>query len=64
VKKNLKVWGANIRGRDIKKKKDLTQELSDLELMEENLILSREQIIIKNQIQKELMLICENEEAF
>jgi hypothetical protein len=64
VKKNLKVWGANIRGRDIKKKKDLTQELSDLELMEENLILSREQIIRKNQIQKELMLICENEEAF
>jgi hypothetical protein len=41
VKKNLKGWGANIRGRDIKKKKELTQELSDLEEIEENLLLSR-----------------------
>jgi hypothetical protein len=38
----MKGWGANIRDRDIKKNKDLTQELSDLELMEEILILSRE----------------------
>jgi hypothetical protein len=64
VKKNLKGWGANIRGRDIKRKKELTQELSDLEEIEENLLLSRSQLIRKSQIQKELMQIYESEEAF
>jgi hypothetical protein len=64
VKKNLKGWGANIRGRDIKKKKELTQELSELEENEETLLLSSYQLIRKSQIQKELMLIYESEEAF
>jgi hypothetical protein len=60
----LEGWGANIRGRDIKKKKELTQELSELEEIEETLLLSSCQLIRKSQIQKELMLIYESEEAF
>jgi hypothetical protein len=60
----LKGWGANIRGRDIQKKKDLTQELNDLEMLEENSTLSRDQLIRKSQIQKDLMSIYENEEEF
>jgi hypothetical protein len=56
--------GENIRGRDIKKKKELTQELSELEEIEETLLLSRCQLIRKSEIQKELMLIYESEEAF
>jgi hypothetical protein len=63
LKKTLKGWGANIRGRDIKRKKELNQELADLEAIEETMILSFDQKK-KSKIQEELMLIYENEEAF
>jgi hypothetical protein len=55
---------SNIRGRDIKRKKELNQELADLEAIEETMILSFDQSKRKSKIQEELMLIYENEEAF
>jgi hypothetical protein len=64
VKKDLKGWGANLRGQDIKKKKDLSQELQGLETLEEDFCLSREELIRKGQIQQELMQIYELEEEF
>jgi hypothetical protein len=45
VKKVLKGWGANIIGRDAKKKKDLSQELAEMEIMEESVTLSIDQKI-------------------
>jgi hypothetical protein len=62
--KFLKGWGANIRGRDIKKKKELTQELVDLEVAEEIMNLSFEQAKRKCIVQEELLLIYEKEEDF
>jgi hypothetical protein len=64
VKKALKGWGANIRGRDAKKKKDLSQELAEMELMEETIILTIDQKIRKSHIQEELLSIYEHEEEF
>jgi hypothetical protein len=64
LKKTLKGWGANIRGRDIKRKKELTQELADLEAIEETMNLSFDQAKRKSKIQEEPMIIYENEEAF
>jgi hypothetical protein len=57
VKKALKGWGANIRGRDIRRKKELTQEITDLEALEESMTLTIEQSERKSKIQEELMLI-------
>jgi hypothetical protein len=54
LKKFLKGWGANIRGRDIKKKKELTQELVDLEAIEEIMNLSFDQAKRKSKVQEEL----------
>jgi hypothetical protein len=62
VKNGLKGWGVNLRGKYIKRKKDITAELNDLELMEESGKLSADQIKRKVQIQQELLKILENEE--
>jgi hypothetical protein len=40
IKNDLKGWGANLRGRDIKRKKDIGRELEDLERLEEDQPLS------------------------
>jgi hypothetical protein len=64
IKKDLKGWGANLRGQDIKKKKELSQELQNLEDLEENGTLSREELIRKSQIQQDLMQIYELEEDY
>jgi hypothetical protein len=64
LKKFLKRWGANIRGRDIKKKKELTQELVELEAVEETMCLSSDQAKRKCKVHEELLLIDEKEEDF
>jgi hypothetical protein len=64
LKRSLKGWGANIRGRDIKRKKELNQELAELETIEETMFLSFDQAKRKSKIQEELMILYENEEAF
>jgi hypothetical protein len=64
VKKVLKGWGANIRGRDARKKKDLSQELAEMEIMEESVTLSVDQKIRKCHIHEELLAIYEHEEEF
>jgi hypothetical protein len=64
VKKSLRGWGANIKGRDIKRKKELNQELADLETIEETMFLSFDQANRKNKIREELMNLYESEEAF
>jgi hypothetical protein len=64
VKNDLKGWGANIRGRDKKRKQELLQELSDLEEMEEASCLSRDQMLRKIQAQKDIEQIIEKEEDF
>jgi hypothetical protein len=56
--------GANIRGKDIKRKKVLNQELAELETIEETNSLLFDQAKRKSKIQEELMILYENEEAF
>jgi hypothetical protein len=64
VKKSLKGWGANLRGADIKKKKDISNELKELEGMEELGPLSLSQRDRKIHLQHELLKILEKEESF
>jgi hypothetical protein len=60
----LKGWGANLRGVDIKKKRDISMELEELENIEENRNLSPDQRKRKILIQQELLKILDNEECF
>ncbi|KAK1697578.1 hypothetical protein QYE76_014275 [Lolium multiflorum] len=64
VKKALKGWGANLRGADIKKKKDISFELKELEDLEEMGPLSPFQRSRKVFLQQELLHVLDNEEAF
>jgi hypothetical protein len=64
VKNSLKGWGANLRGVDIKKKRDISMELEELENIEENRNLSPYQRKRKILIQQELLKILDNEECF
>jgi mannosylglycoprotein endo-beta-mannosidase len=64
MKNYLKGWGANIRGKDKKKKQDLHMELDMLEDLEEKGCISRLQACRKSQIQIELLTLLEKEEAF
>jgi hypothetical protein len=64
IRNNLKGWGANLRGFDIKKRKELNQELQNPEYIEENTPLSKEQLLRKSAIQKDLMTLFEHEEDF
>jgi hypothetical protein len=64
VKNCLKGWGANIRGKDKKKKQDLHIELDMLEDLEEKGYISSIQACRKSQIQVELLTLLEKEEAF
>jgi hypothetical protein len=36
IKNDLKGWGANLRGKDIKRKREIGSELEALEILEEN----------------------------
>jgi hypothetical protein len=60
----LKGWGANLRGVDIKKKRDISMELEELENIEENRNLSPDQRKRRILIQQELLKILDNEECF
>jgi hypothetical protein len=53
--------GANLRGQDKKRMKDLSEELSEMEDLRENSMFSHVQILRKN-IQDELLQIYENRE--
>jgi hypothetical protein len=64
VKNALKGWGSNLRGADLKKKKDISTELKELEEIEENGILSPDQRKRKIMLQQELLKILDNEECF
>jgi hypothetical protein len=64
VKSCLKGWGANIRGRDKKKKQELHMELDILEDLEEKGCISNIQACRKSQIQIEVLMLLEKEEAF
>jgi hypothetical protein len=64
VKNDLKGWGANLRGRDIKRKKEIGCELEALELQEELYPLDADQIRRRAQIQKELLTIIDREESY
>jgi hypothetical protein len=64
VKNDLKGWGANLRGRDIKRKKEIGSELEALELLEENHPLDASQIRRRAHIQKELLSIIDREETY
>jgi hypothetical protein len=64
VRNNLKGWGANLRGFDIEKRKELNQELQNLEDIEENSPPSKEQLLRKSAIQKDLMTLFQHEEDF
>jgi hypothetical protein len=64
VKNCLKGWGVNIRGRDKKKKQELHMELDMLEDLEEKGCISSLEACRKSQIQIELLILLEKEEAF
>jgi hypothetical protein len=64
VKKALKGWGANLRGADIKKKRDISSELKELEDLEEMGPLSPTQRERKALLQQEMLQVLDNEEAF
>jgi hypothetical protein len=56
--------GANLRGRDIKRKKEIDREMEALELQEEDHPLNTAQIRRRAQIQKELLSIIDREETY
>jgi hypothetical protein len=60
----LKGWGANLRGADIKKKKDISNELKELEELEETVPLSPSQRARRSLLQQELLTVLDNEESF
>jgi hypothetical protein len=64
VKRALKGWGANLRGADIKRKKDVSTELKNLEDIEEAGLLSSDQRKRKILLQQEMLKILHNEEFF
>jgi hypothetical protein len=63
-KNSLKDWGCNLRGRDKKRKNEISQELADLEMREEFSPLSATGIQKRVKIQQELLDILDNEESF
>jgi hypothetical protein len=64
VKNDLKGWGANLKGRDIKRKKEINRELEELEKLEEDQPLSAFQMKRRTQIQQELLSILDKEEKY
>jgi hypothetical protein len=64
VKKALKGWGANLRGTDIKNKKDMSTELKELEELEEIGPLSPPQRERRSLLQQEMLKVLDNEESF
>ena len=60
----MKGWGANIRGQYIKKRRELTAELADLESLEEDNSLKDEQLLRRGHIQNELLELMEKEEEY
>jgi hypothetical protein len=57
VKKFLKGWGFNKDGSRKKRKKEITEELADLEIMEENAPLNLDQLEKKVGLTSELLQI-------
>jgi hypothetical protein len=64
VKKALKGWGFNLLGSRKQKKKEIMEEIADLELLEEIGTLNLEQNMRKIELNVELMQILEEEELF
>jgi Ser-tRNA(Ala) deacylase AlaX len=64
IKKDMKGWGTNLRGRYIKRKKEINRELEEVEKLEENQSLSATQIRRRDQIQHELLAIIDKEESY
>jgi hypothetical protein len=62
VKNNFKGWGANIRGNDIRKRKELSSELKNLEDLDKISALCDNQMQRRIVIQQELMSLFEHEE--
>jgi hypothetical protein len=64
VKNSLKVWGHNLRGRDKKRKSDISLLLAELEMKEEFSKLSASDIQQKAALQQEMLDILDKEECF
>ena len=64
VKNDLKGWGANVRGQSIPRKKNLVNELSELEAVEETAFLSAGQMRRRSEIQRDLLDLLAEEEEF
>jgi hypothetical protein len=64
IKKDMKGWGTNLRGRYIKRKKEINRELEEVKKLEENQSLSATQIRRRDQIQHELLAIIDKEESY
>ena len=62
VKKSLKGWGCNLRGGQIRRKKEILAVLQDLEIMEEMQFLDNEQMGSRAELQQELLELYEEEE--
>lgn len=62
--KNFLKGRGNKKGDDKKKKRELQEELMDLEIIEESLILNSDQLQRKTEIQTNLMFLLEQEELY
>jgi hypothetical protein len=62
VKKALKGWGFNVSGAMKQKKKEILEEIADLETLDESGTLSLEQCMTKISLNTELFHIFEEEE--
>jgi hypothetical protein len=60
----LKGWGVNLRGADIKRKKNISTDMKNLEDIEEAGLLSPDQRKRKSLLQQEILEILDNKELF
>jgi hypothetical protein len=56
-KKSLKGWGINVRGSQIKRKKDILVGLQDLEILEELQSLSAKELALRAAMQKRIIRV-------
>jgi hypothetical protein len=64
VKNSLKGWGHNLKGRDKKRKGEISLLLAELELQEEFPPLLPPDILKRTTLQQEVLAILEKEESF
>jgi hypothetical protein len=64
VKKTLKGWGYNLSGARKRRKKEIKDKLSDLELMKESCCLNEDQITLRIGMKIELLQILDEEELY